>query len=161
MKVERSESGSGDKTRTGGSKKAKGGKGHGPGETVSARPVEASGFVNELKAVRDESLSEGLNALLEELDDRGEQLKRRPTFDELVNYKHAVRKFLSYIINNGYEVQEKIGGSLRRQKVYLITKKIDQSLEDLAALVMSKQADKIKIAAKIDEIRGMLFDFTG
>ena len=161
MKVERPESGTGDKARAGSSKKSKGGKSPGPAGTVSARPVEAADFVNELKAVREESISEGLNALIEELDEKGEQLKQRPTFDELVNYKHAVRKFLSYVINNGYEIQKKMGGSLRRTKEYLITKKIDQGLEDLAALVMSKQTDKIKIAAKIDEIRGMLFDFTG
>ncbi len=104
---------------------------------------------------RDHSIKD----LLDDVHSSGEQLKNRPFPEEIKQYKHAVRNFLHYVVENGYIIEEQISGTnpLRRKKFTLV-QVIDKKLEQLAAGILAGQRDQLEILAKVDEIKGLLVD---
>jgi uncharacterized protein YaaR (DUF327 family) len=55
-------------------------------------------------------------------------------------------------------IEHQIGGTRMKQKIYTVTRIIDQKLSALAELVFSQQAKNINLLATLDEIRGLLID---
>jgi uncharacterized protein YaaR (DUF327 family) len=108
--------------------------------------------------------SESVESLLDDVHEKGEALKKDSVFGPLNGYKTAVRRFLRYVIENGFEMEETLGVRNPRtmqQKKYVIIRVVDERLESLAAHVLRNQADQLDILRRIDEIHGMLVDLTG
>jgi uncharacterized protein YaaR (DUF327 family) len=103
------------------------------------------------------SQDHSIKDLLDDVHSSGERLKNRPFPEEIKQYKHAVRNFLHYIVENGYIIEEQISGTnpLRRKKFTLV-QVIDKKLEQLAAGILAGQKDQLEILAKVDEIKGLL-----
>jgi uncharacterized protein YaaR (DUF327 family) len=92
----------------------------------------------------------------------GSDLKERPFPEEILRYKRAVRNFVHYVLENGFKA-EKIHTPYRdhrKLKPYTQIQVIDQKLETLAAAILSGQATQLERVSKIDEIAGLLVDFT-
>ena len=112
---------------------------------------------------------EALTELMDEVHSAGSDLKDRPFHDEILRYKKAVRNFVNYVVENGYELQ-KIDGIKKKKvirgetrwkdMVYHQVKIIDRKLEELAAAILSGQTTQLERVSKLDEIRGLLVDFT-
>jgi uncharacterized protein len=104
---------------------------------------------------------EALRVLLDDVHESGEILKDKPFPDAIKRYKAAVRNFLHYVVENGYTVEERVGGKniLKRKKLTLI-QVVDRKLEQLAAGILAGQSSQLDILARVDEIAGLLVDLT-
>ena len=105
--------------------------------------------------------------LLDKIRSTGDNLRRRPLPDEMLEYKKAVRNFLNYVVENSYKVEESQG--IKRKVVirgekrwdarsYHQVKIIDRKLEELAAGILLKQTDELDLKTRLEEITGLLVD---
>ncbi|MCL2205249.1 MAG: YaaR family protein [Treponema sp.] len=127
-------------------------------------------FAPSLGALPDIAPSEEtLTALMDAVHSCGSDLVDRPFHDEILKYKKAVRNFVHYVVENSYEVykdqgiKKKViirGEAKWKDVVYHQVRVIDQKLEELAAAILSGQADRLQRVSKTDEITGLLVDLT-
>ena len=103
---------------------------------------------------------EALTELMDAVHSTGSDLIDRPFHEEILKYKRAVRNFIHYVIENGFEVERLQFQRRGEIKVKVQIKVIDQKLEELAAAILSGQTSKLERVSKIDEIRGLLVDLT-
>jgi len=109
-----------------------------------------------------------VQGLIDEVYSTGNDLKRRPLQEELLRYKKAVRNFLHYVVENGYEAQ-KLQGIVKktvirgktewRTTVFHQVQIIDQKLNQLAADIITKHISELDLHSKVEEITGLLVDF--
>jgi uncharacterized protein YaaR (DUF327 family) len=100
---------------------------------------------------------EALQELLDDVHSSGDELKRRPFPEEIIQYKRAVRNFLHYVVENGYTIEEQTsGGNVLRRKKFTLVQVVDRKLESLAASILANQMTQIEMLARIDEIAGLL-----
>jgi uncharacterized protein YaaR (DUF327 family) len=116
---------------------------------------------------------ETLNRLMDDVRGAGADLRNRPFPEEILNYKKAVRNFMFYVVENGYQVQKSEGipkflkpgfkgprrilDSQKRQP-YIQIQVIDKKLEDMAAMILTSQIDQLELTARLEEITGLLVD---
>lgn len=122
----------------------------------SVHVVQGS-FYDELKFAETEETHLRFDELIQEITTVGQKFARNPTAALLKRYKSAIREFLSYVTDRMYLVEHHTGGRLR-QKIYTVTRIIDDKLSALTALVLSQQARNIDLLETLDEIRGLLID---
>ena len=112
---------------------------------------------------------EALTELMDAVHSAGSDLKDRPFPDEIIRYKKAVRDFVHYVVENGYElhknqgIKKKVivrGEATWHAGVYYQVRVIDQKLDELAAAVLSGQTNQLQRVSKLDEITGLLVDLT-
>jgi len=123
-----------------------------------------------LGSLKDTTPSEMVLAeLMDEVHSAGSDLKDRPFPDEILRYKRAVRDFIHYVVENGYEVHKDQGikkkvvirGETKwKDVVYHQVRVIDQKLEELATMILSGHTTQLGRLAKLDEISGLLVDLT-
>jgi len=116
---------------------------------------------------------ETVNFLMDEVRSTGSVLLERPFPDEIIRYKQAVRNFMHYVVQNGFSVEYENGipkflkpgysgdrgtPDSREQKRYTKIQVIDRKLEDLAAMLLAGQKDRLKLTAGLEEINGLLID---
>ncbi len=100
-----------------------------------------------------------LDIVLEQIEQYAHQFRQQATFENLRLYKKVIRAFLSTMVNEIYHVKEKsFIDRYGRRRVFTRVEQIDQKLEELTRLVLSKQLPTIDLAKRIDEIRGLLLD---
>jgi uncharacterized protein YaaR (DUF327 family) len=112
-------------------------------------------------------------SFLDEVHSAGDMLASRPFPDEIKRYKNAVRRFMSYIVENGLSAESDPGiprgqkpgfkglrGSPEAQERNLHTriKVVDEKLERLAADIMSGQLRQLDLLGRVEEINGLLID---
>jgi len=99
----------------------------------------------------------------------GSDLRDRPFPDEILRYKKAVRDFVNYVVENGYEkydvegIKKKVvirGETKWTANVYHQVRVVDQKMEELAAAILSGQTTQLTRVSKLDEITGLLVDLT-
>lgn len=104
---------------------------------------------------------EALRALLDGVHTSGEDLKGRPSPENIKKYKAAVRSFLHYVVENGYTVEERTSGTnILKRKKFTLLQVVDRKLEQLAAGILAGQIAQLQILARVDEIAGLLIDLT-
>jgi uncharacterized protein YaaR (DUF327 family) len=119
--------------------------------------VVQSRFYDELKLAETEDLHIEFENLVQEITQQGERFYKNPTLQELKLYKSMIKKFLKYVTDRMFAVEQHTGGKWK-QKIYTISKVIDAKLEALTKLVVSQQANNINLLSALDEIRGLLID---
>jgi uncharacterized protein YaaR (DUF327 family) len=121
-----------------------------------------------LEALRDLPVSEEtVQALLSEVRSTGDDLKNHPHPDEIVRYKKAVRNFMHYVVENGYELAEIEGIKKKvkrgpetewKQTIFRQIRVVDEKLEKLAAGILAGQTVQLGIIGRLEEINGLLVD---
>jgi uncharacterized protein YaaR (DUF327 family) len=116
---------------------------------------------------------ETVNRLLDEVRSAGDTLRDRPFPPEILAYKQAVRNFMHYVVDNGYDMAEEVGipnylkpsftGSRDRSDStdrhrYRVIRVVDRRLEELAALLVKGQLPQMVLLSRLEEIRGLLVD---
>ena len=116
---------------------------------------------------------ETLDFLMDDVRSTGDTLRNRPFPDEILRYKQAVRNFMHYVVENSYSLQHEEGipkflkpgykgprgtPEAMKQITYTKIEVIDKKLEDLAAMLLSSQMPQLEIAARLEEIKGLLID---
>ncbi len=133
-------------------KGSKGKKAHRSGiEIVHSR------FYDELKLAETLELHISFDNLIEEITQQGERFSKNPTLENLQVYKSMIKEFMEYVTDRMFQVEHYTGGRMK-QKIYTVTRIIDQKLDTLTKLVLSQQARNIDLLATLDEIRGLLVD---
>jgi hypothetical protein len=118
-----------------------------------------SPFLEELKSTTDEKTVAELDELLGKIDEQGKLLVQDTTLRNLLKYKDLVQEFMKQVMERLYRVKEVLGRRfVDQQKIYIIVEKVDKALDALTEEVLSSQANSLSIAAKLDDIRGMLID---
>ncbi|MDR0289793.1 MAG: YaaR family protein [Treponema sp.] len=116
---------------------------------------------------------EAIDFLMDEVRNAGETLLKRPFPDEILRYKQAVRNFMHYVVENSYSISNEMGipkflkagykgprgtPEAMKQTPYTKIEVIDKKLEDMAAMLLSRQAPQLELAARLEEIKGLLID---
>jgi uncharacterized protein YaaR (DUF327 family) len=116
---------------------------------------------------------ETLNRLMDDVRSAGDELRNRPFPGEILSFKKAVRNFMFYVVENGYQVHESAGvpkflkpgfkgargtPESQERRVYVQVQVIDKKLEDMAAMILTSQMDRLELAARLEEITGLLVD---
>jgi uncharacterized protein YaaR (DUF327 family) len=97
--------------------------------------------------------------LLDEIHSAGDDLKNRPFPPEIKRYKQAVKNFLQYVVNNGFDTERQISGiNLMKRKRFTLVQIVDQKLERLAAGILAGQTSQLETLARLEEIKGLLVD---
>ena len=140
-------------------------------KTLFSRILEqAAPGAAELGPIRELAPSEeAFTKLMDAVHSTGSDLLDRPFPPEILRYKKAVRDFVHYVLENGFEVLEVKGikqkMTLRgkaewKEARYTQVRVIDQKLEEFAVSILSGQTDQLSRVSKLDEIRGLLVDLT-
>jgi len=116
---------------------------------------------------------EAVGFLMDEVRDAGDVLKSRPLPEEIMRYKQAVRNFINYVVQNSYSLEHEKGlpkflkpgfagqrgtPDAMSQKRHTIIMVIDKKLEDLAAMLLTSQAQQMTLISRLEEIKGLLID---
>lgn len=119
-------------------------------------------FMDMLKQEARDTTKEELEKMLLEVDQLGARLAEDLSLRTLKEYRDLVRRFIYLALKGAYSVEEEMGidifGSARS---YKIVKKVDQSLEELASLMLKRHEAQLEIVSRVSEIRGLLVDLMG
>ena len=152
-------------------KKTKGGSALGGNRKIKfSEFLEDAAQTEELGPLKEIAPSEeALAELMDAVHSAGSDLLDRPFHDEIIRYKKAVRNFVHYVLENGYELQKNQGIKKKvvlrgesewKSLVYCQVQVVDKKLEELAAAILSGQTSQLERVSKINEIKGLLVDLT-
>lgn len=120
---------------------------------------ERTGFAAALREAAAIQTASERERLLTAVDTAAAALKLNPGSEALWQYREAVRAFVGAAIQAMYTVEEARKFDRRgRQSLWVLVRTIDAALEALTRAVLAEQADFLAIAARTDEIRGLLID---
>lgn len=125
---------------------------------ISQNRIQQS-FGDQLTKVQSEMAQQELESLFNDIEKQGKILGETLNIKDLRKYKDLIQKFLDYAVNKMYSLKEQSGWDRRgRHKIYTMVETVNKGLENLTEMLLSQQKDQISILAKVDEIRGILFD---
>jgi len=116
-----------------------------------------------------------ITSLADDLHSTGDALKNRPFPEEIAAYKRAVRRFVGFVVKNGFEVtvsegiknkyKDRAGKSGNknsdwgeRKNRYSNIEVINKKLETLAASILSGQIEQLRLLERINEINGLVIN---
>lgn len=120
--------------------------------------MRATAFRDELR-IREVEQEKAVEQALADLDAAAEKLRSEASLQALAEYKAALKAAIDDAVRRAYRVHTETGfaGGGRRRLLYVV-RIVDAKLEELARLLMARERDNLAIAARIDEIRGLLLD---
>ena len=130
-----------------------------PSPIPPTMPNLSPGVLERIQQVSDPVLRSELGPMIAEVDERARRLMTAQGRGEFEEYKSAVKKFMTRVLPQSYKAAE-THGQRKDGKfvVYLVVKKVDEALENLAQLLMQGQQDPLKLVAGLTEVRGLLLD---
>lgn len=123
-------------------------------------PAPSASFGRELGQARLGSIRERMQELLGRIDDLGARLAAEMTIANLRAYREAVRGFLAELQQAAVTVQTDLEWDYQawQHRSLTVLRTVDAELEELGRMVLDHEQDRLKILAKIGEIKGMLLD---
>ena len=100
-----------------------------------------------------------LEELKKEIDLAGDNLERDPTMANFKSFRELLTSLARKVTADAYRV-ELLHGTSRAPAYHEVISVIDHHADTLYRLIMSQQKDRIKIAAKIQEIKGLVISFS-
>lgn len=131
------------------------------GERSSTQPVRGT-FRATLQAADEELIRGDLDQLIEEVDRSAAELRRWRGKAQLEAYKRAVKAFLHTALEKMFRVESGMRFDVRGNRVRsVIVQKIDEHLEAITDEILHGRGSVLSLAARLDEIRGLLLDLYG
>jgi uncharacterized protein len=124
--------------------------GRGSGQSVD----KSTGFQQVFSAGAAQ-IRESLDTLMAQVDSLGSDLLQNPTERALVQYTHAVRNFIRKAQGQAFTVERNFD---RHNRLYTLVREVDQSLASMTDQVLAGQWKALEMAARLQEIRGILLD---
>lgn len=122
--------------------------------------VQHTPFLEALHAADMDQMRRQVEPDFDDLEAAAQRLKESPTMANLRQYKEAIKRVLTKVLESAYVVEEVRAFNRRgRQTVSMLVRTIDRELDELGRLILAKAQDTLAIAAKIDDIRGLIFDY--
>lgn len=127
---------------------------------VQASPV--GGEIVEIFLANGEIDQEALTAMQDNIHTLGDQLIAKPGYNTVVAYRNAVQTLLKSIHPYLHEKEsflapKKVGHEMRHRRFTLVNQ-VNKKLDVVLKLVLSSQADQMKIMNALNEIKGLLIN---
>lgn len=153
------EGGEGHAMRVGRERAARSGRADGTRGKVRGEGVRAGAFQDALRLTELEREAE-LDQALTDVDEAAERLRQEADLPALHRYKLALKAAFAAATRNAYKVHVEAGfGAGGRRRLLYVVRVVDEKLAELAELLVEQERDNVAIAARLDEIRGLLLDF--
>ncbi|MGJ7909833.1 YaaR family protein [Neobacillus sp. LXY-1] len=121
--------------------------------------TSSTSFQKIMSSYSKELTQDHLQQLLEELDQQGQKLNDKPTFQELRKYKDLVKKFMGEVTNKGMNIyQSESWDPYSGNKTLKTVQVIDKKLVELTDQVLNQQNNGLSILEQIGEIKGLLIN---
>ncbi|HAW49335.1 TPA: hypothetical protein DCX16_00050 [bacterium] len=119
-------------------------------------------FAEKIRQATKDAIKVELSKLIVQIEQKGKELLKSPTYENLLDYKELISVFIKQAISSIWQVEErKVGRFVKTQKVQIILKKIDEKMLELTEAVLKKEKEPLILASRIDEIQGLLIDLLG
>ncbi len=116
-------------------------------------------FLEALQSVEERQLRETLDAFLPDIDAAAQRFAKSPTYANLRQYRTLVQKFMSTVIKGSHRVDSQYTfDRYGSRKVYKTVQLVDQYLDEMKDLVLSRHRPILDLVQRLDEIRGLLCD---
>ncbi len=102
-----------------------------------------------------QSIKDSLDDLMATLDQAGHKLLSAPSEAHLTQYTQAVRAFVRKAQGESMAVSKQFD---RHNRLYMVVREVDTHLAQLTEQVLNHQGRALEMAARIQEIRGILLD---
>lgn len=121
---------------------------------ASGKSQSTQGFQSVMSAGANQ-IRESLDALMKDVDSCANALLQEPNEAKLTRYTQSVRQFLRKAQGEAYAVSKNFD---RHNRLYTVVREVDTQLANLADQVLQSQGRALEMAARIQEIRGILLD---
>lgn len=120
--------------------------------------IRSGAFQDELR-LRELERAAAIEQAFTDIDEAAERLRADGDLAALHAYKQALRVALGSATRQAYKMHAEAGfGPGGRRKLLYVVRTVDAKLAELTRLLMEKERDNVAIAARLDEIRGLLLD---
>lgn len=133
---------------------------------LNSEKIQEPDYELQLEGLNPEQRKQAVKDIISVLQDKvyscGADLAENVNEDTINKYKRAVRSFVNFAVNHSIDVKSVITCNLDQMKKnnYFVVKVIDEKIENLTKELLFNQLDKLKILAKLDEIKGLLIDLS-
>jgi uncharacterized protein len=122
---------------------------------AASKSAEQTSPFKQIVSAGAQSIRDSLDQLMQELDDASQQLLQNPSEAQLTRYTQAVRAFVRKSQGDSMAVSKQFD---RHNRLYMVVREVDVQLSQLTEQVLNHQERALEMAARIQEIRGILLD---
>lgn len=123
------------------------------------KPTDGSFKFTLVSSIEESELAEKLTALMGEITEQGEKLKKKRDITDMRRYRSLIKEFMNEIVNRSHKFsRENFLDKRGRHRVYGMIHLVDEKLDQIASELIKDEMDVMKILNSIDEIRGLLLD---
>lgn len=124
------------------------------GSSSQAKSQGVQGF-NQVMSAGASQIRESLETLMKDVDGCATDLLSDPSEANLTRYTQSVRQFLRKAQGSAYAVSKNFD---KHNRLYTVVREVDTNLAQLTDQVLNSQGRALEMAARIQEIRGILLD---
>lgn len=117
---------------------------------VTAQPT----FADQLANIQTSQARQDLDRLHADVEEQGRRLLEEPTPEQFAKYRRIVGEFVHYVVKKALKLKSTISS----RELHQIIERVDEELLTLADAVLVQERPLMEIAARIDQINGMLLD---
>ena len=121
--------------------------------TTRVTPAPLS-FADQLTTAHMSLVHGDLDRMYVDVEEKGREFLENPTPEELAKYKQQVRDFLTYVVKHAL----KLKSSISSRELHQIVEKVDEELLSLADALLARERPLLDLAAKVEQINGILLD---
>ncbi len=137
----------------------KGGDGGGPSRAQARKVEGGSKFVEAISAATDRAVEKDQDRLFTMIEEQANILVKKQTVGEMTKYRDLVTDFMKLVVEGSLQTGEIPSAHFRASgKVFIITRRIEEKLLEMAEQIRSGTAQAMAITAATSEIRGLLMD---
>ncbi|MGE3724846.1 MAG: YaaR family protein [Candidatus Sericytochromatia bacterium] len=122
---------------------------------LSSQASEKAGGFQQVFSAGAAQIKESLDSLMTQVDSLGTELLENPSERSLVQYTQAVRNFIRKAQGQSFTVERNFD---RHNRLYTLVREVDENLAQLTDQVLNNQWKALEMAARLQEIRGILLD---
>ena len=112
-----------------------------------------------ISTIEETELAERLNAMMGEITEQGEKIKKRRDIRDMKHYRALIKDFMNEVVNRSHKFsRENFLDKRGRHRVYGMIRLVDEKLDIIASELIKDEQDIMLIMGNIDEIRGLLLD---
>jgi uncharacterized protein YaaR (DUF327 family) len=126
------------------------------GEKAALKTSKTPSFSAELNLADKEQTDKNVKQMLDNIDKLSKRLITTRSVADAEKYKNSVRDYLSYVVKNIYVLRKET--SPLNYGVHTRIEIINKKLDEITKEALAEQKNTIKLASKIEELRGLLVD---
>lgn len=120
---------------------------------LSTRASQETGFLDVLEKVEEDTYNQLLEEAIKNVVEAGNELVRSPTQENFKKYRESVKHFLKLIEKKLYRIEKAVSVDL-----HVVANRVDEKLNEIASALLQLESGAIKLAAKVEEIYGLLIN---